>query len=478
MLTFFVTQRKIWQGYSLVELLVAILLLGILASVAIPRLSHTSEQAATGKAQAFYANFSTALNTYRADLMAQGMPQNYESFAVSTLGYPIPVSANPKGCIDVASHFVGMLPGDFSDDITSDLNADWYVISLTAAEGEIANFLGVEQPAPASKLLCYFVNIQNANNMDIIAYSPYASPATELLLQSTFTHKNALDFFEKLKVAVFSAQNGDAPNFSPAKYILAGPAWLMKRDDVSTFTRNADGSYQMLLANGERQLVTSSGQLLKKSSVDSSGYVSQTEYAYQEGKLIQSTMLVTDAAGKKAQTLNTTYADNQLSKSIDTKYDTNSGKPLAIVKQEYVNGQVQKTENTVYQYLANGTFTQRLSSAALSSEKKWQPIIEDGQFVWGGIGVSNGKSFPYLTDMKVKYYKSKDSYVQITSSTQNASWIYYAKQLYCRTPKVNNDGQFLAAGGGGTLLRVSDQASTLSAFEDFCKKIEFPPHCQ
>lgn len=60
-------RRKRSKGFTLIELLVVIMIIGILATVVLPRLSGRTEQARRAAARAQLENLNLALDTYEID---------------------------------------------------------------------------------------------------------------------------------------------------------------------------------------------------------------------------------------------------------------------------------------------------------------------------------------------------------------------------------------------------------------------------
>lgn len=61
------SQRQRQRGFTLLEMLVVVLILGLLISIAAPRLISSSDDAKVVKAQADIAGIETALNFYKLD---------------------------------------------------------------------------------------------------------------------------------------------------------------------------------------------------------------------------------------------------------------------------------------------------------------------------------------------------------------------------------------------------------------------------
>ena len=68
------------KGFTLVELIMVIVLVGVLAVVAIPIYSNLSNQAAEGVAKQFGGALKQAYTNYVMRLAVEGMPNNVQSF--------------------------------------------------------------------------------------------------------------------------------------------------------------------------------------------------------------------------------------------------------------------------------------------------------------------------------------------------------------------------------------------------------------
>jgi len=103
------------QAFTLIELIITLLLVGILAAFALPRFSDLSEDAAIAKAEGVAGSLRSAVNTVKVIFLSQSHPsrvQNLQGYGndnvdTNNQGYPIGIDKgngnenigqNNKGC--------------------------------------------------------------------------------------------------------------------------------------------------------------------------------------------------------------------------------------------------------------------------------------------------------------------------------------------------------------------------------------------
>ncbi len=155
------------SGFSLIELVVVIVLIGILASVAMPRMFQSIGSAHDAAFQAFGSNFASSLNSYRSDYLLNAAGQNrYENLAViTTLGVPDPNT----GCLLIGQKMSGMMATDFIADTaiptTADTSSYTYMVSSGVVDG---------------KTSCAYVYIKNIEKKRTLVYAPIETDANIL----------------------------------------------------------------------------------------------------------------------------------------------------------------------------------------------------------------------------------------------------------------------------------------------------------
>ena len=72
-------KKKLNQGFTLVELVIIMVILGVLAAVAVPRLGNTIESSEEAQEEAVIGNFRSALQLYAMDQLAEYGNKDYPS---------------------------------------------------------------------------------------------------------------------------------------------------------------------------------------------------------------------------------------------------------------------------------------------------------------------------------------------------------------------------------------------------------------
>jgi len=85
-------QARNQKGFTIIELVVVILLLGILAATALPRFIDVTDQAHDAVFEATVGGFTTGVSMYRAQYFAEGQPASItldgQALAFNSNGYP------------------------------------------------------------------------------------------------------------------------------------------------------------------------------------------------------------------------------------------------------------------------------------------------------------------------------------------------------------------------------------------------------
>lgn len=90
-----IPKRAKQAGFTIIELVVVILLLGILAATALPRFIDVTANAHAAAVDGVFGGFGTGVATFHAQWVADGAPEDVNGFGVksSTAGWPAAVGA-------------------------------------------------------------------------------------------------------------------------------------------------------------------------------------------------------------------------------------------------------------------------------------------------------------------------------------------------------------------------------------------------
>lgn len=155
------------DGFTIIELIVVILLLGILTATALPRFLDVTDEAHDSVVDAVYGGINTGVTLFRAGYYAQGEPAGniaISSFGDGTLrtnkdGYPMGTTSDADGVIDELADCVEVynaLLQTGRPSIVADTSMITTAVDADDIVGGTVDFLAIRTSSAADVEKCYY----------------------------------------------------------------------------------------------------------------------------------------------------------------------------------------------------------------------------------------------------------------------------------------------------------------------------------
>ncbi len=137
------------RGFSLIEIMVVVVIIGLLASIVAPMVLDRADEARINKVKADFKNIQTALNLYRIDnYVYPSSEQGLDALVTKPALSPVPRNWRATGYLDQlpmdpwGRHYLFISPGETREYDIYTLGAD----GVTGGEGQSTDISVWDQP--------------------------------------------------------------------------------------------------------------------------------------------------------------------------------------------------------------------------------------------------------------------------------------------------------------------------------------------